>query len=114
MSSLPSRWGPCSLLRALSRARPGGGAEGAGGLSPSSCRRMLRAPHFVEEELSAREVQAERDGFTPAEHPGPATQPRALKGLELRGCGPLGFPTGCFLWPDTHMLGPVQGPAHGH
>ena len=106
--------GACSLLRALSGARPGGRAEGAGGLSPSSCRQMLRAPHFVEVELSPREVQVERDGVAPAEHPGPATQPRVPKGLELSGCGPLGFPTGCFLWLDTHTLGPVQGPAHGH
>lgn len=75
---------------------------------------MLRAPHFVEAELSPREVQAERDGVAPAEHPGPVTQPQAPKGLELSGCGPLGFPTSSFLWFDTHTLGPVQGPAHGH
>ena len=114
VSSVPSRWGPCSLLRALSGARPGGGAEGAGELSPLSCRQMLRAPHSVEEELSPKEVQVERDGVAPAEHPGPLTWQRTPKGLEPTGCGPLGFPKGRFLWLDTHILGSVHGPAHGH
>lgn len=117
--------GACSLLRALSGARPGGRAEGAGGFSPSPCRQTLRAPHFVEAELSPREVQAERTESPPAEHPGPVTQPQAPKGLELSGCGPLASPQAVFYgltptcWAQSrglHMVtdaGPALGLAGG-